>query len=282
MRWKIKVIFFCFLAPLILLLSCQEPTDSIFPKSFVKVDSLVYSNNTWVFVFAGQSNMAGRAKIEANDTVSSNRIFMLNENNEVVFAKEPLHNYEKDMLGLSSGLSFGKAMLNSVPNNISILLIPTAVGGSSILQWLGDSLHRGVKLLTNFQEKINVGKQYGEIKAIFWQQGETEALLNRTSNYGENLSLLLTSFRNISKIQNLPVFVGELGHFSKNVNFSIINQEIHQYAKKDSNTFIVQTNDLKHIGDELHFNSESQRIFGERLAYDFLNLAFKNQSFLKQ
>jgi hypothetical protein len=69
-----------------------------------------------------------------------------------------LHFYENILTGLDCGLSFGNAIVKDAPARISVLLIPTAMGGSSISQWLGDSIHRDVKLLTNFKEKVVLGK----------------------------------------------------------------------------------------------------------------------------
>lgn len=113
------------------------------------------TKKVWVFILAGQSNMAGRAKIEAQDTVTSPRIFSINEKEEIIPAKEPLHFYEPKMKGMGCGLAFAKELLNYIPDDVSILLIPIAVGGSSINQWLKNSTHRGVQLLSNFKEKID-------------------------------------------------------------------------------------------------------------------------------
>ena len=119
---------------------------------------------TWVFILAGQSNMAGRGAVEAEDSVTHPRIMMINKQGQIVPAKEPLHFYEPKMAGLDCGLSFANAMIKDCPDDVSILLIPAAVGGSNIRQWLGDSVHRGVKLLSNFKEKMALAKQYGTIK----------------------------------------------------------------------------------------------------------------------
>ncbi len=61
--------------------------------------------------------------------------------------KEPLHLYEPNLMGLDCGLSFAKEIRSQIPENIKIVLIPCAVGGSSINQWVGDSLHRNVVIM---------------------------------------------------------------------------------------------------------------------------------------
>src|SRR5690606_38303303 len=145
------------------------------PKTEEKVDKLQPKENLWVFIMAGQSNMAGRAFVEPQDTISHPRVITINKNNEWVYAKEPLHFYEPDLAGLDSGLSFGKELAERTRDHITIALIPCAVGGSSVEQWLNDAMHRDVKLLSNFKEKVDFAQQHGTIKGNLWHQGESDA-----------------------------------------------------------------------------------------------------------
>ena len=46
---------------------------------------------TWVFILAGQSNMAGRGAVEAEDTITHPRINTNDKNGNIILAKEPLH-----------------------------------------------------------------------------------------------------------------------------------------------------------------------------------------------
>lgn len=249
-------------------------------KSVVK---LLESERFWVFVFAGQSNMAGRAIVEPQDTVTNPRIFMIDQSGNVVLAREPAHFYEPKSKGLGCSLSFGKNLLKSIPDSVSLLLIPTAVGGSTINQWLGDSVHRGVKLLSNFREKIEIGKNYGQIKAILWHQGESNANRNDVYNHEQYLSDLIKLFRESAENFSLPVLIGELGSFAKNQQqWDSINMAIHSYSSNDDQTIVVQTHDLKHKGDRLHFDSESQRILGSRFANAYLRISGNMQIVFNQ
>lgn len=227
--------------------------------------------NVWVFILAGQSNMAGRGLVEAQDTVSSERIFSINKEGGLVPAKEPLHFYEPKMAGLDCGLSFGKELLNGIPEDVSLLLIPTAVGGSSISQWLGDSTHREVPLLTNFLEKVEIGKEEGVIKGILWHQGESDANERDIPLYKDRLSRLFGIFREAVGNERLTILIGELGSFSKNdENWSKINDQISAYGLSDPFVRIVETDDLDHNGDAVHFDSEGQRLLGKRFAQSYL------------
>lgn len=242
-----------------------------FPKSTVYPQKMPKKKDVWVFMMAGQSNMAGRGFIEAQDTLTSERILTINKSNEIILAKEPLNFYEPKMNGLDCGVSFAKELLKQVPENVSILLVPTAVGGSSISQWLGDSIHRKVQLLSNFKEKMKLAKKYGTVKGILWHQGESDANKNCIPYYEKRLTNLMSKFRSFAGNKSLPVFIGELGSYSKSkANWLLINEQIKSYVSHDRNAELIQTFDLINRGDSLHFDSQSQRTLGKRFAKEYL------------
>lgn len=266
----------CVLFSMLLFISCNKKIvverTAYFPKQTELITDAMNKQNVWVFILAGQSNMAGRGMVEPQDTISNKRILSINKNGQLIIAKEPLHFYEPNLTGLDCGYSFGKAMIKNIPDSISILLLPSAVGGSSISQWLGDSLFRNIKLFSNFLTKVETGKQYGIIKGILWHQGESDANEKNIPLYSERLSVLFTKFRKAIGNDNLPILLGELGSFSKNKNgFELINKAIHSYAAQDANTAVISTGDLKHKGDSLHFNSKAQRTMGKRFAAAYVN-----------
>ena len=249
----------------------DDPRTVNFPKSTEKVKKAPNKKRTWVFILAGQSNMAGRGFVEPKDTIPDKRILSVNKDGKLIIAKEPLHFYEPKMAGLDCGLSFAKALLKDIPENITLLIIPCAVGGSSISQWLGDSTHREVKLLANFLEKAALGVQYGQIKAVLWHQGESDATEKSIPVYDKRLSELFNIFRNTIKNDTLPILIGELGSFSKNnENWQQINQKIRDYSRSDKYSAVISTKDLKDKGDKVHFDSEGQRLMGQRFADAYL------------
>lgn len=228
------------------------------------------SEKVWVFILAGQSNMAGRGNVEAMDTITNPRILSINEKGEIVRAKEPLHFYEPKMKGTGCGLSFATELLASVPKDVTILLIPTAVGGSSINQWINNSIHRGVPLLANFREKAEIGKRYGVVKAILWHQGESDTNPDGVKTRQEKLRRLFAEFRSAVGDPSLPILMGELGSYSKTPElWSQMNEQIRLYSASDKNTSVIGTSDFKHRGDFLHFNSEGQREMGKRFANEY-------------
>jgi hypothetical protein len=176
------------------------------------------------------------------------------------------------MKGTGCGLAFGKELIKHIPKNATILLLPTAVGGSSITQWINDSTFRGVQLLTNFREKVALGEKYGKIKAILWHQGETDATPEGIEHRRENLSQLFSEFRKSVDNPTLPILMGELGSYSKQPDlWSRMNEQIRAYSASDKYTSVIPTSDFKDKGDKIHFNSESQREMGKRFADEFMN-----------
>lgn len=250
-----------------------EQRKAFFPRSEIKPALIPEKENVWVFVMAGQSNMAGRGLVEPEDTIPSERILTINSHGEIIIAKEPLHFYEPELTGLDCGMSFARTILKNAPSDVSVLMLPVGVGGSSISQWLGDSLYRNVKLLTNFREKVAIGQNYGQLKAILWHQGESDANSRDIPLYSERLARLTGIFRDIAGDKTLPVFLGELGSYSADAeNWEGINLQIRNYSATDPLSAVIKTSDLKEKGDRIHFNSQSQRKMGRRFAAGFLKM----------
>ena len=242
-----------------------------FPKLIEKVAVTPKKDKVWVFILAGQSNMAGRGLVEPQDTVAVKNILTINKEGELIYAKEPLHFYEPRHTGLDCGLTFAKSISKFIPDSITVLLIPTAVGGSNINQWLNNSIHRDVQLYSNFVEKVQLAKKYGVIKGILWHQGESDAS-GYEGQYKDNLNKLFANFRCEIDNPNLPIVMGYLGAYSQNRQaWEKINKQITEYTKEDPNTAIIPTADLKDRGDKKHFNSEGQRIIGQRMANAYIN-----------
>lgn len=274
-----KVLYLTFFFSISQTLKAQE-TDSertqYFPKVIEKATIIPSKNKVWVFVMAGQSNMAGRGQVTPSDTIANKRILTINKQGELIYAKEPLHFYEPTRTGLDCGVSFASQLLKRIPDDVSILLIPTAIGGSAISQWMGDSTYRDVKLLSNFKHKVAIGQQYGIIKGILWHQGESDASQKRILVHTQNLSKLFGIFRSIVDIKNLPIILGELGSYSKtNENWQQLNQQLRKYVSQDQYSTIVQTQDLKHKGDDIHFDATGQRTLGERFASAYILKFYK-------
>ena len=255
-------------ALLLIIVSCSNPEK--------KAGIVPSKENFYIYILAGQSNMAGRGLIEPQDTVSSPQALTLDKNNEWVYAKEPLHYYEPTRTGLDCGLSFGKKLAGLYGKDITIGLVPCAIGGSSIEQWLGDSTYRGVALYSNMMEKVKAAMQAGTIKGILWHQGETNASTKNYNDYKQKLETFFTKVRNDIGNPELPVYAGELSSFLSRVTNPFadsVNRDLHELSSSMSKMYVIETGDLTPKADTIHFDSRSQRIIGER----FAEMAYKTR-----
>ncbi len=256
-------------------LSCRkdfEERSVSFPKTREYIARLPKKENFWIFILAGQSNMAGRGLVTPEDTISTTHVLAIDTILQWYFAKEPLHFYEPSLKGLDCGLAFGKELDRALNDSIYIGIVPCAVGGSSAEQWLGDSLHRNVKLYSNFESKVKAAGEVGVIKGILWHQGESNAHPGKIKPYRDQLEMLFGKFRTTVGNDSLPIVVGELGSFMKFKNglyADSINQVLWQLKNSDRNIQVVKTDDLTHRGDSVHFDSQSLRTMGKRFADEY-------------
>ena len=254
--------------------SKQENTERVVNTVKTEPQS---KDSLWVFVLAGQSNMSGRGALEAVDTLTDQRILMLDSQMHWVSAREPLHGfYEPGRAGTGSGFAFAKALLPQLPKGVKIGLVPTAIGGSSINRWLGDSLFRQQYLATNFKKRTKEAMKVGTIKAILWHQGESNSSKKGIINYDKHLEVLFGRFRKVAQNDSLPILTGQLGAFfvqkSDEPYPAQVNRIIKNHSVQDPNVHLIQTDDLTHKGDSVHFDAASQRTMGQRYANLFLSL----------
>lgn len=258
-----------------------QDTQINFPKKIDYPEQMPKPQNFWIFIMAGQSNMAGRGIVEPEDTVPNPRILTVDLDNEWVIAKEPLHLYQPKVTGLDCGVSFAHELLKHTGDSITIGLVPCAVGGSPIQVWLGDSIFNGVQLFSNFREKAGMAMKYGEVKGILWHQGESDAFEDKIPVYKEKLETVLSNMRKFLGDDSLPIIMGELGTYTRpeerQENWNKISEIIRQVPDDLNNCYVVPTSDLNCNPDFIHFNNVSQRELGKRYADQFLSIS-ENQT----
>lgn len=250
--------------------------DVNFPREEVFPEKMPEKENFWLFILAGQSNMAGRGFVEPNDTLANPGILSLNKNNQWVLAKEPLHFYQPKLTGLDCGMSFARELQKSVGDSIVIGLVPCAVGGSSVENWASDSVFNEVRLLSNFKEKAAYAKQSGIIKGILWHQGESDATPEKIASYKTKLQELFDHFREYIGNDSLPIILGELGTYSvsetRKMYWDSVNTIIRSIPENDPDCYVISSDGLTPNDDFIHFNSASQRELGRRYAQKFARI----------
>lgn len=216
-----------------------------------------------LFLLIGQSNMAGRGKVEPQDRVENPHIFMLTKDLKWVPAKEPLH-FDKPAAGVGPGSEFAREILKADPN-ATIGLIPCAFGGTSLDQWkAGGGLYNSA--IARTKEAMKQGKLAG----ILWHQGESDSTNPKNvASYADRLSVMIGQLRKDLQADKVPVVLGELIHGHKS-NDSI-NVALAAAAKKIPLCALVSSEGLGNKA--LHFNSADARKFGQRYAAEYLKLA---------
>ena len=214
--------------------------------------------------------MAGRAEMMPSDTLTFQNVFLFNDSLKWETAKNPLNRYSnirKDisMQKLSPAWTFGKTLSEAYQDR-KIGLVVNARGGSSLSEWQkgGDYYEK-----TIFRAKQ--AQKSGMIKGLIWHQGESDQ--NKSEHYTAKFLRLATDIRNDLGIEDLPIIVGEIGHWkdsSKHINMVISELKNHiEYLD------YVETEDLKSLGDDSHFDAVSQQKLGKRYAMKYLELTDK-------
>jgi hypothetical protein len=231
-----------------------------------------------LYLLAGQSNMAGRGKVEEQDTTTHPRIWMLTKDNTWVLATEPLHFDKPDVIGVGPGFAFAKALAEA-DTNVVIGLIPSAVGGSPIEVWEPGKYYEPTKShpYDDAMKRTKIAIQKGELKGILWQQGESDSDSLHSGLYAEKLQALVSRFRKELSMKSLPFVAGTMAEFYVNGHpyAKVVNEAIIKLPEKVKNTSFVSGAGLTEKGDQTHFDSVSARELGRRYAEVFKKMYLK-------
>ena len=226
-----------------------------------------------LFLLIGQSNMAGRGPMEAQDKEVIPGIFSLNKQMEWVPAIDPLHSDKPEIAAVGLGRTFAKVLLSANPS-VSIGLIPCAFGGTSLEQW-----KRGGPLYEDAVKRTRFAMKSGKLRGILWHQGEADSGSAKLANsYRERWAVFITLLRQDLEAADTPVMVGQLGEFfgkkpDAATSFSgVVNEQIALIPLHVPNSGFVLSVGLTDKGDQVHFDTPSFREFGRRYAHAFLSL----------
>jgi len=227
-----------------------------------------------VYILMGQSNMAGRGAIEKVDKTPHPRVLTFATNDTWLPAIEPLTKDPNKYHGVGPGLTFAKAMADKDPS-VTIGVVPTAVGGTPLSRW-----EKGGDLYENAVHRAKLAMKDGTLAGIIWHQGESDTGTKEKANsYATRLAKMISDLRADLNAPNVPFVAGELGEFlmkltrTKPVPLAkVVNAALQDLPNKVPLTGCASAKGLKDKGDELHFDSASQREFGHRYAEIMWNL----------
>lgn len=222
-----------------------------------------------IFLLAGQSNMAGRGKVEPQDQVADPNVWALDAQNAWVPAIDPLHFDKPKIAGVGLGRTFAIDYAKAHPDTI-VGLVPCAVGGTSLDEWAP-----GGKLYSNAIDRMRIAMRHGTVRGILWHQGESDAKPERIESYATRFDALIAHFRADLQATEVPLVVGQLGILERAEESTPrvpFNAMIARYPEGRPLVACVTSEGLKSNGDGTHFDAASQRELGRRYAAAFLKL----------
>jgi len=234
-------------------------------------------NDIYSFLMIGQSNMAGRGEIGEVEEINNDSCFMLRMglwekmsepiNPDAPIFREDFHS------GISLAASFADTL--SKRKNIKVGLIPCAVGGTKISQWMpGEILFDHAVMMATLSMRTS------KLSGIIWHQGESDCGSDENvASYKSNFTTMISAMRK-ELGENLPVIMGELSENitdvwnvgDRPVRLNKIFQEI---AEQLPFSGIAKSHNLTLKADGIHFDAKSCRSFGQRYAEEFLGVISK-------
>jgi carbohydrate esterase-like sialic acid-specific acetylesterase len=219
-----------------------------------------------VVLLVGQSNMAGRGVVAAEDRTPVPHVLMLNKSGAWVPAVDPMH-FDKPSAGVGPGRTFGIELARLTGHDVG--LVPAAVGGSSITSWVPAGFDSATRThpYDDALRRARLAMQRGRLVAILWHQGESDANVRLAAGYPERLRTLIASFRTELGAPNVPVLVGQLGQFRPWTPYdSTVDAAHREAARTVPRVAFISSDGLAHKGDSLHFDAASARELGRRFA----------------
>lgn len=224
-------------------------------------DSEVYDKMQSVLLI-GQSNMLGVGLLSTVEPIEDDKLFMMSgKKDQWVKLQEPLFKEVNSRAGVSLGVSFGKAFVDTFGCEVG--LIPAAQGSTTVEMWEvgGDLYNEAVRL-------AKIAQETSDIAAILWHQGEGNV---NTTDYAAKLRVILDSM--LAELgldpNKIIIVTGELfGTRSDAVHMGQLI-ELGQHYK---NYGIALSDGLTVLDVTTHFDGPSLRVFGYRYFAQFYKL----------
>lgn len=224
-----------------------------------------------VYLLAGQSNMAGRGTIAAEDTATHPRVYALRADGAWGSARDPVHFDKPRVAGVGPALTFGRAMAEAQPN-VRVGLVPGAVGGTSIRAWApgaadaATNTHPYDDALARVRRVL--GAQGGRVRGVLWTQGESDGGTATVDGHAAALEALVARLRADLDAPALPFVASKLPPFyvAAHPGAATVNAALDRLAARVPYVALVETDGLRDGGDGTHLDAASARELGRRFA----------------
>lgn len=246
------------------------------------------NENFHIYLCFGQSNMEGQGEIEAQDMVVNARFKMMQpidcpnlerKKGKWYPATPPL---AQCYTGLSPADSFGRELVEKLPDSIQIGVINVAIGGCDI-RLFDPNLYLDYDTTYNeawFTDKVKgysgnpykhlielakLAQKKGVIKGILLHQGETNNGDSNWPNYVKEVYDHMIKDLQLNA-NDVPLLVGELVHEEQNGKCAEMNSIIATLPTVIPNSYVISSKGCSIKSDNIHFNAEGYRELGKRYA----------------
>lgn len=229
-----------------------------------------------VYLLLGQSNMSGRGTLTPENRVSHERVLKFSQEGKWVVGSEPLH-FDSEHCGAGLGATFARMVADADPKS-TVGLVPCAVGGASLAQWMPDG-----ELYKKAVERTRAAlKEGGEIKGILWHQGCSDSTKKGDADtYAARLVVMVKQLRSDLNAPNAPFLVGGLPPFldmyvkehGKLQHWHLVAAKLKEAVAQLPLADYIRSGGLHaRQPDLVHFETPALRTFGERYATRMLEL----------
>ena len=225
-----------------------------------------------IYVIAGQSNAAGRAKGPVADMPDLN-VHVLRSSGEWDLATHPLGettaavhvgHYENHNPGHSPWLHFAKRLSRELGYPIG--LVPCAYGGAPLRWW---NPEENGALLRNMMEMLEDGAV--RPRAVLWVQGEAEGFEDSAETYLQRFSSFVCAVRRELNDPGLPFVTVQInrcmteGNEKLDRQWGMVREAQRRAWHTLENVLLVPSEDVA-LYDFIHNSAQGNLVIGERCA----------------
>ena len=243
------------------------------------------------FLAVGQSNMVAPGKEPGNEKLYTphSRILQYGANTRTITpATIPLDMPENPETGLSPATVFAHEYVKYQPDNVAVLIIPAARGGTNFTSSPGSYTWNHQAALANDQPERDLYQlsvdQTQEalsedsrvvLKAILWHQGEGSSSEGREQHL-QHVVDLIEDYRSDFDIPDLPFIVGQMnpnGFSEGRKHIDLAHQSLHTVIPHTA--FARSTTHQNRFDDPTHFNIYGVKHIGKTM-HEALPVAIAN------
>ncbi|PUZ75263.1 hypothetical protein GQ55_1G142600 [Panicum hallii var. hallii] len=237
---------------------------------------------TLVFILAGQSNMSGRGGATSGtwdgvvppECAPSPRILRLSPALRWEEAREPLHAGIDvgNVLGVGPGMPFAHAVLATSSKVVpAVGLVPCAQGGTPLANWTrGTELYD--RMVTRARAALAECGGAGELVAMLWYQGETDAMKKENAELyqGRMEELVRDVRRDLGRPDLLVIQVGIATAQYGGKFLDRVREAQKAVTLSVPNVKYVDAMGLPIASDNTHLTTEAQVQLGNMLAKSYM------------